>query len=550
MDEELKHLSVDELLCKVEHLQRQVETLGSQLASSQEASTTSDTEATWDRMYHSLFEFLPLTAFETDVDGIFTRVNENGLTKFGYKSEEVIHKMRFSDVICKDGTDRMERGFNERRLGIKSNGNEYVACSKSGEKIDVLVYSDGIFLNGKFQGVQGVMIDMSERVAMEKERKLLAEQLRHARRVESVGRLAAGVAHDFNNLLSPIIGYSEVVIENLGTEHPLREDMKEILNSAHYAKEITSQLLAFGQRQQTSPEVLDLNALIKETANFARRLVPENIQIAYNLVDAQCWINGDRAQIKQILLNLFVNAIDAIRLNGDISVETAVESFQEDFPNLWKSIPKGKYVVLKVCDNGKGMDEEMQKRIFEPFFTTKESDGAGLGLSTVWGIAQHHDGYIIVDSKINKGTCICVYFPFGAVAVERVSRVSRVSPQANGLFVLVVDDDKRMCRLVRRLLTQQGYRVKTAVSVAEAREIVSHYDGVIDLLLTDIVLPELDGKRMATELCQVRPEMKVLYMSGYPHSALQDYQLDAASDLLQKPFDVETLVKKVKKVLH
>ncbi|MBN2340404.1 MAG: response regulator [Deltaproteobacteria bacterium] len=537
-------LSREELLKKIEDLEREVSLLRGMSETARSVSPGASMDSAANRMYDELFEFLPIPAFETDKTGRFSRLNARSLSKFGYSSEEVLFKKRFTDVLRSDARERMEKGFAERRKGIKSTGNEYVALTKNGTEFEVLIYSDGIFVDGEFQGIRGVIIDLSDRIAMENERKMLEEQLRHAKRVESVGRLAAGVAHDFNNLLSPIIGYSEVVIENLGAGHPLVEDMREILNSAHSAKEITRQLLTFGQKTQLKTESVDLNQVITDTSTLVRRLVPESIHIEYSLSKSACMMEGDSAGLKQILLNLFVNAGDAIVQSGRVSVSTFKEELTAELQDPWQTIPAGQYVVLKVCDDGRGMDKALQERIFEPFFSTKEEDGSGLGLSTVWGIARRHGGYVSVESNPGEGSCFAVYFPC-ACEVFAGEPVSRSQPPANGLSVLVVDDDERMCRLVRRLLTQRGYDVEIAVTVHEARAKLKSANGGFHLLLTDVVLPELDGKRLATELLRQYPQMEVLFMTGYGPSAMLEYDLVGEPNLLQKPFDAETLIQKV-----
>ena len=385
------HHSTEDLLKKIERLERELALLRGMSDTAKNVSPGASVDTPTNRMYDELFEFLPLPAFETDKEGFLTRVNARSLARFGYEPEEALHKMRIYDVLRQDSLKKQQAGFNDRREGIKSDGNEYVAVCKDGTEFEALIYSDGIFVDGEFQGIRGVLIDMSERVSMEKERKMLSEQLRHARRVESVGRLAAGVAHDFNNLLSPIIGYAEVVIEQLTPSHPIMEDMKEILTSAHSARDITRQLLTFGQKQRGRRETLDVNHIVREPSKLMRRLVPESIVIDYRMSKEPCYISADRGQLKQILLNLFINAGDAITGQGKITVSTQVTHLAHEQHNKWSRIPPGRYVVLKICDTGKGMDEETQKRIFEPFFSTKTQDGSGLGLSIAEAVADRPD---------------------------------------------------------------------------------------------------------------------------------------------------------------
>ncbi len=540
------HLSRKELIRKIEQLERELDLLRGMSEAARSVSPGAATDTPQNRMYDELFEFLPLPAFETDADAFLTRVNARSLARFGYSPAEVLHKKRIYDVLRADSFDRMVAGFEARKKGIKSTGNEYVAVSRDDSEFEVLIYSDGIFIDGVFQGIRGVLIDISERVAIERERNRLADQLRHARRLESVGRLAAGVAHDFNNLLSPIIGYSEVVIEQLGSSHPIMEDMKEILASAHSAREITQQLLTFGQKQRGHRDVLDLNQVIQESAQLMRRLIPENIFIEYKYASGPCQLVGDNAQMKQILLNLFINASDAICGIGRINVSTRQVFLESALTNPWNAIPAGNYVVLNVHDTGMGIDEDTQKHIFEPFFSTKNMEGSGLGLSTVWGITRQHEGYVMVESEKSTGTLFSLWFP--ALLPTRSHPASE--NDASVRSVLVVDDDERMCRLVRRLLTQQGFDVTFATSVRDAREAMHRNPRGFHLLLADVILPELDGKRLAAELTRMAPQMKVLFMTGYGTDLLIHCDLGDEPNLLRKPFDVESLVRKVNQTLQ
>ncbi|MBN2528060.1 MAG: response regulator [Deltaproteobacteria bacterium] len=544
------HLSREELIQYIKRLQRELNLMRGMSDTAKSVSPGAASDTLTNRMYDELFEFLPLPAFETDSDGYLTRVNARSLAQFGYELHEVLYRKQIYDVLRQDSLHRMKEGFEARRRGIKSTGNEYVGVRRDGSEFESLIYSEGIFVNGVFQGIRGVLIDISDRVALENDREVLAEQLRHARRVESVGRLAAGVAHDFNNLLSPIIGYSEVVIEQLGPSHPILEDMREILASAHSAREITQQLLTFGQKQHVQKERLNLNDIIRDTAQLVRRLVPESIYIEYAYSSDACDILGDGAQLKQILLNLFINAGDAISGRGRILVQTEVRELEHELQTRWSRIPPGKYVILTVIDDGRGMDEETQEHIFEPFFSTKKLDGTGLGLSTVWGIAKQHDSYIKVETHPRQGTTFSVWFPLLSMsdAIEAMSGPAAMP--SNGKRVLVVDDDKRMCRLVRRLLTQQGYAVEMASGVQEARAMMHLHRNRFNLLLADVILPELDGKQLADELCARAPGMRVLYMTGYGPDMLADCNLSDEPNILHKPFDVETLVTRVKKVLE
>ena len=384
------------------------------------------------------------------------------------------------------------------------------------------------------------------------ERKRLEQQLRQAQKMEAVGRLAGGVAHDFNNMLTIISGYSGLLLEHPGTVEPLREYVNEIKNAAGRAASLTRQLLAFSRRQVLAPRVLDLNVVVANIGKMLKPLIGEDIDLLTVLGQSLWPVRADPGQLEQVLLNLAVNARDAMPNGGVLTIETAnVEmdsaSAQTHFP-----LSPGPYVLLAFSDTGIGMDAETQARVFEPFFTTKEKGkGTGLGLATVYGIVKQSGGYIWVYSEVGKGTTFKIYLPRTEDEVDESGPGrSGVDAQQGTETLLLVEDEDAVRALVRDVLREKGYTVLEASRGEEALELSEQYGGQIDLLVTDVVMPQMSGRELARRLANSRPQMKVLYISGYADVAVwYQGELDSGGAFLQKPFTPEGLARKVREVL-
>jgi nitrogen-specific signal transduction histidine kinase/DNA-binding NarL/FixJ family response regulator len=386
------------------------------------------------------------------------------------------------------------------------------------------------------------------------ERRALEQQLRQSQKMEAIGRLAGGIAHDFNNLLMVISGYSEFLLERLGPDPALRGPAKEISSAAERATSLTRQLLAFSRKQMLAPKVLDLNAVVTENLKMLTRLIGEDIDLVMIPGTELGPVKADPSQIEQVILNLAVNARDAMPHGGKLTIETGNVTLDENYARIHSPLKAGDYVMLAISDTGVGMDTETQSRIFEPFFTTKGPKGTGLGLSMVYGIVKQSGGYVWVYSEPGKGTSFKVYLPRVTEAGEMVAESLPVpSPVAEAQpleTILVVEDEANLRRLTRQFLENRGYTVLDAADGAAAVQICVAHQGTIHLLLTDVIMPGMNGRELAKRVSEIRPNTKVLYMSGYTENAIgHNGTLDAGIKLLQKPFTLQALQAKVREVL-
>jgi PAS domain S-box-containing protein len=385
------------------------------------------------------------------------------------------------------------------------------------------------------------------------ERRGLEQQLRQAQKMEAIGRLAGGIAHDFNNLLMVISGYSEFLLERLGPDPSLRGPAQEIANAAQRATSLTRQLLAFSRKQMLAPKVLDLNDVVTENLKMLTRMIGEDIDLVMVPTPTIGAVRADPGQIDQVIMNLAVNARDAMPEGGKLTIETSNVTLDENLARTLAPLEPGDYVMLAISDTGLGMDAETQTRIFEPFFTTKGAKGTGLGLSTVYGIVKQSGAYIFVDSQPGRGTTFRTYFPRvdgreeAAAAQDFLGFPRRDRGQET---ILLVEDETNLRRLARQYLETQGYKILEAEDGAAALQIVEGHKEPIDMLLTDVVMPGMNGRELAVAITSERPDMRVLYMSGYTENAIgHNGTLFAGVNLLQKPFSLPALKDKVREVL-
>ncbi|MEI9977227.1 MAG: response regulator [Ignavibacteriota bacterium] len=390
----------------------------------------------------------------------------------------------------------------------------------------------------------GVMQDVTEYQHLE-------EQFQTAQKLESVGRLAGGVAHDFNNLLTVINGYTGLLLRKAGEDTTTRTGLEEIRKAGEKAAMLTQQLLAFSRKQVVRPEVLDLNAVVGEMHHMLRRLIGEQIRLNTILESGAAQVKADPGHLHQIVMNLAVNARDAMPEGGQLLIETAHIDVPETGADRDPNLAPGQYVLLAVTDTGAGMDEETRTHIFEPFFTTKEvGRGAGLGMSTVYGIVQQCGGSIWVESELGRGTTVKVYLP--RLHSETVVRPAEAHPvMASGFeTVLVVEDQEEVRRLTVAVLEDCGYQVLSAENGPMALEVSEQHQGLIHLLVTDAIMPGMSGRQLADRLRHTRPLTKVLFMSGYTDNvAAYRFEVDAGHAFLQKPFDPDSLAEKVRETL-
>jgi signal transduction histidine kinase len=390
----------------------------------------------------------------------------------------------------------------------------------------------------------GISLDVTERRTLE-------DQYQQARKVEAIGRLAGGVAHDFNNLVTAILGYCELLLADCGNDDRRCADIAQIQRAGISAARLTAQLLAFSRKQVIEPTVLDLNAVVTDMRAMLARLIGADVEVVLALLPGPAAVNADRGQMEQIVMNLAVNARDAMPKGGTLTIETAIVELDEHYAKTHLSVAPGSYVVLTVTDTGVGMTPQVQACLFEPFFTTKAiGKGTGLGLATVHGIVLQSGGSVAVESEVGSGTAFKVFIP-QANAVEIVTAAPATSdrPLAGTETVLIVEDAEGLLELARRLLLRQGYTVLVAHNADDAMQLFNG-SAPIDLVLTDVVMPGTSGLELTRQMVEQRPGLKVVYMSGYTEEAIVHHGiLDPGIAFLHKPFTSETLGHKIREVL-
>jgi signal transduction histidine kinase/CheY-like chemotaxis protein len=395
--------------------------------------------------------------------------------------------------------------------------------------------------------------DMLARVGrMIADHKRLDEQFRQAQKMEAVGQLAGGVAHDFNNLLTVIVGYANLVQNCLSPENELRRKVAEIQRAGEKAALLTGQLLAFSRKQPRQQHVLDLNAIVDDMQDILRRLIAEDIDLRFRLDPAGCPVSADGNHLTQVLMNLVVNARDAMPIGGKLTIATRTVSRDSEYSDGDGVRPPGSYAVLSVADTGVGMDEETSSRIFEPFFSTKGvGKGTGLGLATVYGIVVQHGGWIEVESAPGRGATFRIYLPAASGTPTREVESARTVRSGRQATILLVEDQAAVRLFAEDVLAEAGHKVLTAGNGLAALEVAASHKNGIDLLITDVVMPEMNGPELAARLTSVHPDLNVLYVSGYTGSVLMDRGIIPDDIiLLRKPFLPESLVNKVDELLQ
>jgi PAS domain S-box-containing protein len=499
-----------------------------------------------------MFEHAPDAYFLCDSEGVFVDGNRaaEGLT--GYKSEELVGKdSRNLDLLPAQDVPRAAELLAKNARGLPTGPDEFSLIRKDGTRAAVETRTFPVRMGGESL-VLAIARDITESKRAEEALRVTEEQLRQSQKLEAVGRLAGGVAHDFNNMLGAIIGYSDVVMTALNEGDPLRKDVEHIKNAADRAAALTDQLLAFSRKQTLQPRIMDLNAAVRGLERMLRRLIGEDVEFATVLANDLGHVKADPGQIDQVLMNLAVNARDAMPRGGRLTIETANVDLDEGYASTHVDTRPGPHVMLAVADTGCGMDQETRSHIFEPFFTTKQKGkGTGLGLAMVYGIVKQNGGNIGVYSEIGEGTTFKVYLPRVEGAVEPVQRRKPTGIQTRGSeTVLVVEDEEVLRRLVCRILAMAGYVVLEARSGEEALLRCEERQGPIHLMVTDVVMPRMSGCKLTERVAVMRPETKVAYMSGYTDDAIvRSGTLDADMPFIQKPFTASNLLAKVREAL-
>ena len=494
--------------------------------------------------YRLLFERNLAGVYRTTLSGRILECNGALAQIFGYGSREALIGR---DIRALYPSDEDWRGFRESLLQFRNLTNyEMPGQRKDGSAVWTL--ENVTLLADETAGeviVEGTVTDITER-------RLLEEQLRQSQKMDAIGQLAGGIAHDFNNLLTTVLGYSDMALRQLSDANPVRAEILEIQRAGERAAHLTRQLLAFSRKQMFEARVVDLNTLISESIDLLTKRFGERIRIVTHLDPSLGSVRADPGQLEQVILNLAVNAREAMPEGGTITVRTQNADVDAASGRTHFGIAPGRYVVFSVGDTGLGIDPETQKRVFEPFFSTKEKPlRAGLGLSTVYGIVSQSGGQIFVSSDPGRGASFSVYLPReGAPRATSGADARPAALRAGSETVLLVEDEEAVRNLTRRLLESGGYTVLPAASAEQALEMAKSHSGRLEMLLTDVILPGLSGPELARRLLASRPQTRVLYISGYPDDAMSSQGiLETGSSFLQKPFTPDTLVRKVREVL-
>jgi len=511
-----------------------------------------------EKHFRNMFTNAPFGVFHSTTDGKLLRANPALARIMGYESPqalvEAVNTRNLAEVLYGDPEvrgrilDRVGRAKGAwcqfRDSYRRKDGQVGIA------NLRIRTYGGS---TGPGTELEGFVEDVTDRVQAEQEQKKLQDQLQQAQKMEAVGRLAGGIAHDFNNLLTVVNGFAEMALAHATTGQDIQNDLKEIKHATRRAATLTSQLLAFSRKQILQPRILDLGELVVGMEEMLKRLLGEDVNIRIHRPENLWNVLADQGRIEQVVMNLSVNARDAMPTGGELSIETSNVVLNEDYPNEHIAVKKGEYVLLAVSDTGCGMTAEVQQRLFEPFFTTKEKGkGTGLGLSTVYGIVKQSEGYVFCSTEPDKGTTFRIYLPRAHGVPRTLRREERTAgkPVRGTETIMLVEDDEAVCRLTAAVLESGGYTVLSAGTGEEALQKLAAVTLPLDLLITDVVMPGMDGREVARRVSQRFPSIGVLYISGYTEDAIvHDGVLDQGVEFMQKPLDGTTLLHKVRAML-
>ena len=515
-----------------------------QLASAVEIKRNEQALRRSEARYRSLVHSSVYGIYRSSLEGRFLDVNPALINMLGYGSTDEVLLLDPEKDVFANPAEHAHLIQEFRRTG-RLDGMEVKWKRKDKATITVRI-------SGRAVSSADEPADVLEAIAEDvTDRRALEEQFRQAQKMEAVGRLAGGVAHDFNNLLMVISGYAEVLLARLSPDNPLYEKGKAIQQAADRATTLTRQLLAFSRKQLLELKIVDVNAIVQDMERLLRPLIGENVELITSLSPQAVHTRADAGQLEQVLMNLVVNAKDAMPDGGRLTIQTQISPVDGHHRGEQQFIRPGKYIHLSVSDTGMGMDKETQSRIFEPFFTTKEKGkGTGLGLSTVYGIVKQTGGYVMVQSEPGQGTTFHIYLPQVNGAPEKQSAPIPDASRGGTETILLVEDEESVRQLVRDTLDARGYHVLEAESGEAGLAVADGFKGTIDLVITDVVMPGISGRELVEQLAKSRPTTKVLYLSGYTEDAIvNDGSIEPGTAFLQKPFSLQSLSRKVREVL-
>jgi len=495
--------------------------------------------------YETLVEHAPVGIYRSSLDGRFLSLNTALVRILGYDSAADVLRLDLARGVYADPAERQRLVDRDSYTDREYDEVEATWKGKDGRLLTVQLSVRAVRNAARqVEYYETFVRDVTEQ-------RRLQQQLVQVQKMEAVGRLAGGIAHDFNNLLTVITSYSDLLLEDLGKDDPKRDDVQQVLKAADGAASLTRQLLAFSRQQVLAPRVVNLNAVVEGLQKILRRVIGEDVELAAALAPDLGAVKADVGQLEQVLMNLTVNARDAMPTGGKLTIETANVEHEPEYALEREAAAVGRFVMLAVTDTGVGMDEATKAKIFEPFFTTKEAGkGTGLGLATVYGIVNQSGGFIWVYSEPGNGTSFKIYLPRIDAPVEGVKTAGSVSVPRGTETVLLVEDAAAVRAVAKQVLERQGYTVLEAPDGDVALHVAQKHRGPIHLLLTDVVMPVLSGRPLAEQLARVRPDMKVLYASGYTDdSVVRHGILEAGTAYLQKPFTPDSLARKVREVL-
>jgi two-component system cell cycle sensor histidine kinase/response regulator CckA len=489
--------------------------------------------------YRMLFEASPLPMWVYDAETLaFLAVNDAAIRHYGWSRQEFL-SMAITEIRPREEVEGLLRNIRGGDLGSPEPAT-WRHQIRDGTLIDVEISAGRIVWEGRDAALV-VSRDVTERRRME-------ERLVESEKLEAIGRLAGGVAHDFNNLLTVISGYAEVLRDDVGE----RDSLTQIERAAEQASSLTRQLLAFSRRQVLNPEPVDVNEIVLQMQSMLERIIGDDVRVAISLAPGIASVEADRAQIERIVLNLAANARDAMPHGGQLTIETALVELDDDYEATHGDVEPGPHVLLAMSDTGTGMSEQVRRHLFEPFFTTKGAgEGTGLGLATVFGVVKQSGGAIYVYSEEGRGTTFKIYLPVAGAEPRTNGAAPAEPPARRGTeTIVVVEDDESVRELVRLMLRGRGYDVLAAPDGESAARLCAEHPGGVDLLLTDVVMPELNGRVLAERLGALFPSLRVLFMSGYSDEAVVRHgMLRPNTAFLEKPFSEAALARKVREVL-